>query len=98
MVLYSSNLQLIFIHLIPQPMRTFTLIPYTTLFRSKFEPEIHSSMHFLDFLRLKIEFSHKPLQIVPEIFDLDRKSTRLNSSHVAISYAVFRLKKKIRNI
>src|SRR5207253_10759954 len=28
---------------------------------------------------------------------LDRKSTRLNSSHVAISYAVFCLKKKIRN-
>src|SRR5690606_41478767 len=30
--------------------------------------------------------------------DLDRKSTRLNSSHVKISYAVFCLKKKIRNI
>src|SRR5690625_6983957 len=29
--------------------------------------------------------------------DLDRKSTRLNSSHVAISYAVFCLKKKINN-
>src|SRR5690625_5353514 len=33
---------------------------------------------------------------IPEA-DLDRKSTRLNSSHVAISYAVFCLKKKKRN-
>src|SRR5439155_5634098 len=31
-------------------------------------------------------------------FPLDRKSTRLNSSHVAISYAVFCLKKKIRSL
>src|SRR5207253_10299812 len=31
---------------------------------------------------------------LPAAFDLDRKSTRLNSSHVAISYAVFCLKKK----
>src|SRR5690625_5508431 len=34
--------------------------------------------------------------IRPESFDADRKSTRLNSSHVAISYAVFCLKKKIK--
>src|SRR5439155_24011596 len=33
---------------------------------------------------------------VPVVIDLDRKSTRLNSSHVAISYAVFCLKKKKR--
>src|SRR5699024_12069920 len=47
----------------------------------------------------------KPVETVPQIFvdqqhiggytDLDRKSTRLNSSHVSISYAVFCLKKKI---
>src|SRR5690625_5312941 len=36
---------------------------------------------------------HQELNIIP---DLDRKSTRLNSSHVAISYAVFCLKKKTR--
>src|SRR5690625_6279923 len=33
---------------------------------------------------------------IAEIFGKDRKSTRLNSSHVAISYAVFCLKKKTR--
>src|SRR5690625_5998755 len=37
----------------------------------------------------------RPLAVISvEIFYLDRKSTRLNSSHVAISYAVFCLKKK----
>src|SRR5690606_40261280 len=34
------------------------------------------------------------MRIIDQIFDLDRKSTRLNSSHVKISYAVFCLKKK----
>src|SRR5690625_4545953 len=42
---------------------------------------------------------HRRLEVVEALFghargDLDRKSTRLNSSHVAISYAVFCLKKK----
>src|SRR5690625_6594442 len=47
-------------------------------------------------------WSLKTLPIIPEKFQLkpiektDRKSTRLNSSHVAISYAVFCLKKKTR--
>src|SRR5690625_6491054 len=74
---------------------TSPLFPYTTLFRSKqfssklpadictyFEPNILSGYHF----------GSCP-SIVPERI-LDRKSTRLNSSHVAISYAVFCLKKK----
>src|SRR5690625_7113993 len=38
--------------------------------------------------------SAKPTFIPKEMMSLDRKSTRLNSSHVAISYAVFCLKKK----
>src|SRR5437870_7970319 len=38
------------------------------------------------------------LQIVDTSAAIDRKSTRLNSSHVAISYAVFCLKKKIKSI
>src|SRR5699024_11695254 len=37
----------------------------------------------------------KPLLIIAEDVEGDRKSTRLNSSHVSISYAVFCLKKKI---
>src|SRR6266550_163369 len=39
-------------------------------------------------------FSDPPLQLETVGFDLDRKSTRLNSSHGYISYAVFCLKKK----
>src|SRR6266511_4881778 len=55
-----------------------TLFPYTTLFRSLLE-------HYL--LLMLMCRGHK-------YFRLDRKSTRLNSSHVKISYAVFCLKKK----
>src|SRR5215208_7297793 len=58
-----------------------TLFPYTTLFRSKG-------------LRDMCLFSTHNLISDPP---LDRKSTRLNSSHVAISYAVFCLKKKKTN-
>src|SRR5258708_14631846 len=68
--------------MIRRPPRS-TLFPYTTLFRS---------MHFLEMDR-----AHEPgdehERIVGSPF-LDRKSTRLNSSHQIISYAVFCLKKK----
>src|SRR6516165_6930710 len=58
-----------------------TLFPYTTLFRSDgFDPSAHVGL----LLRNQVEF-------LPA---LDRKSTRLNSSHSQISYAVFCLKKK----
>src|SRR5262245_62344934 len=58
-------------------------------------------LFFLDpvdelWLRLPREFEGKPLTSVSKgAIDLDRKSTRLNSSHLGISYAVFCLKKKI---
>src|SRR5204863_3182597 len=70
-----------FFLLIPRPPRS-TLFPYTTLFRS-----------FHDHSHRREEFSghHSPDQIGGMI---DRKSTRLNSSHVESSYAVFCLKKK----
>src|SRR5574343_1711054 len=55
-----------------------TLFPYTTLFRSTF---------------FSIEYLHGTLWFVVRI-NVDRKSTRLNSSHITISYAVFCLKKK----
>src|SRR5574341_1220828 len=66
--------------MIRRPPRS-TLFPYTTLFRSQ-------KLVNLDVLLPK---EH------PEFFDRnrDRKSTRLNSSHQLISYAVFCLKKKI---
>src|SRR5690625_6241785 len=61
-----------------------TLFPYTTLFRS-FLAQLVDRVDAVGGLRAGL-LGH--LQ--------DRKSTRLNSSHVAISYAVFCLKKKIK--
>src|SRR5439155_12884862 len=66
--------------MIRRPPRS-TLFPYTTLFRSSHAP-------FALFDRLP-GCGHRCS------FRPDRKSTRLNSSHVAISYAVFCLKKRI---
>src|SRR5438034_4650454 len=67
--------------MIRRPPRS-TLFPYTTLFRSLASPpdHIHDVIHDL--------LVHEELR--------DRKSTRLNSSHTVISYAVFCLKKKNR--
>src|SRR6266498_4451349 len=79
---------LFFFLMIRRPPRS-TLFPYTTLFRSKcIKP---------DFLPLlEVAESAKPLAGTVRFTHLDRKSTRLNSSHVRISYAVFCLKKKKR--
>src|SRR5258705_6501597 len=87
--------------MIRRPPRS-TLFPYTTLFRSA-----SSSCHSI-FARS--DFPHRSSQMqsaCAEAFfraprnwgtqgpiELDRKSTRLNSSHLGISYAVFCLKKK----
>src|SRR3712207_7079919 len=90
--------------MIRRPPRS-TLFPYTTLFRSDRipgaeeigalsagrEPAIRSRMeHSLAALRLR---EVRVLRIVV-VIEKDRKSTRLNSSHANISYAVFCLKKK----
>src|SRR5256885_10865857 len=74
--------------MIRRPPRS-TLFPYTTLFRSPWDGE-----------RLR----GSPGQLASQVFllatpftaanQVDRKSTRLNSSHLVISYAVFCLKKK----
>src|SRR5438067_8868542 len=86
--------------MIRRPPRS-TLFPYTTLFRSS--PESGPQPVILDFhsepspesLLLKT-FSLKSRLLVAALACecQDRKSTRLNSSHVSISYAVFCLKKK----
>src|SRR5256885_10970179 len=78
--------------MIRRPPRS-TLFPYTTLFRSvnlvKFERSVHGLRIMpMSERRSVANTSHRPY--VP----LDRKSTRLNSSHLVISYAVFCLKKK----
>src|SRR5690625_6646716 len=87
----------------PQHPRS-TLFPYTTLFRSA--NALLKSLEEPAANTLLILISHSPSIVMPTIRSRcqihllplpsaeDRKSTRLNSSHVAISYAVFCLKKK----
>src|SRR5205814_9990394 len=98
--IYCSLLRLLalfFFSLLPRPP-TSTLFPYTTLFRSVEVVGVHhhGQSHLLEvvragntlgrLLRLRQRGQQHPGQ--------DRKSTRLNSSHLGISYAVFCLKKK----
>src|SRR3712207_7518015 len=89
--------------MIRRPPRS-TLFPYTTLFRSSRWDAAnvssitmglahrHAHGHPLDFFRDGTGLDGMPFDAAIE--DLDRKSTRLNSSHANISYAVFCLKKK----
>src|SRR5690349_23647327 len=73
--------------MIRRPPRS-TLFPYTTLFRSGPDaPAAQASPEQTAALRTR------PIRDLP-VQEADRKSTRLNSSHVEISYAVFCLKKK----
>src|SRR5438874_8993440 len=67
-----------------------TLFPYTTLFRS-LEAEMHPDL--AELLREQVAGPREAV-VDHSLQLLDRKSTRLNSSHVEISYAVFCLKKK----
>src|SRR2546430_7756082 len=75
-----------FFLMIRRPPRS-TLFPYTTLFRSR----CTFSIDLLLLFRLQLRLSLPGIRFRPGI---DRKSTRLNSSHSQISYAVFCLKKK----
>src|SRR5690625_4335957 len=64
----------------------------------KHVPELYDlSAPFLKAIGFKgfLEIEYKKDSVTGEFYLIDRKSTRLNSSHVAISYAVFCLKKKI---
>src|SRR5438552_7992281 len=73
--------------MIRRPPRS-TLFPYTTLFRSPEELQEAGLVQFPMIIG----------GVVPVIIGKDRKSTRLNSSHQIISYAVFCLKKKKKKI
>src|SRR5260221_5861206 len=82
--------------MIRRPPRS-TLFPYTTLFRSSLELEVRATDGSVEidvansgYLPTYILDSAKKLDAAVG----DRKSTRLNSSHTVISYAVFCLKKK----
>src|SRR3712207_8001555 len=89
--------------MIRRPPRS-TLFPYTTLFRSDVElPHTDVVAELLEFLRDAARSLAFVLRRADPDADLrgegayvaqDRKSTRLNSSHANISYAVFCLKKK----
>src|SRR5256885_3588351 len=71
--------------MIRRPPRS-TLFPYTTLFRSLEDQVEHAHLRV-------VQGQHAADQQ-----RADRKSTRLNSSHLVISYAVFCLKKKKKNV
>src|SRR3989442_6969250 len=84
--------------MIRRPPRS-TLFPYTTLFRSS--PEFHVASydagHILGSSSLELTITEGGRKTVVVFSGEDRKSTRLNSSHVRISYAVFCLQKKTCN-
>src|SRR3712207_8732697 len=97
--------------MIRRPPRS-TLFPYTTLFRShnlaanhyrdrsrkpqtNLDDTMLSAIHTTEDL---VEGRDELARILAGVDELDRKSTRLNSSHANISYAVFCLKKKKQTI
>src|SRR2546426_3674004 len=84
--------------MIRRPPRS-TLFPYTTLFRSSRELLYQTHSRTLGWLSVEDPFADRNDELRPRHdaaarVELDRKSTRLNSSHLVISYAVFCLKKK----
>src|SRR3712207_7166480 len=86
-----------FFLMIRRPPRS-TLFPYTTLFRSQVDDR-HDAPAQVD-EPAHVGPASRQRRVRPRRDDLaeDRKSTRLNSSHANISYAVFCLKKKKKNI
>src|SRR5436305_11385792 len=73
-----------------RPPPSSTLFPYTTLFRSVLADPLDGALQIDDLIRKRRPRAETVVGAHAE----DRKSTRLNSSHVRISYAVFCLKKK----
>src|SRR5437868_9172767 len=73
-----------------RPPPRSTLFPYTTLFRSEIPDGAEPDVNLIE-AGYQSDSRHIRQPLIP---GLDRKSTRLNSSHVSISYAVFCLKKK----
>src|SRR5437899_5483459 len=91
-----------FLFLILRQPRSPPLFPYTTLFRSRFYAGGIDSVRGYGRRRIGPLVDDKPIDDRPAadglvVDERDRKSTRLNSSHLGISYAVFCLKKKTRH-
>src|SRR3712207_9565834 len=90
----------VFFLMIRRPPRS-TLFPYTTLFRSQLVQKLGAvapdAVQRASSLvpRERVRPRHVEAAPEPDRIDEDRKSTRLNSSHANISYAVFCLKKKL---
>src|SRR5207245_11762823 len=91
LMLTTNLFSALFFILVIRPQPRSTLFPYTTLFRSE-EPEA---------MKKDAPVTKETVERLCVLADLplppDRKSTRLNSSHGSISYAVFCLKKKKKN-
>src|SRR5688572_32676026 len=90
----------------PPPPPTSTLFPYTTLFRSQYQavgeipcviPRGRQAIQVEPDARYGRENNTEQDEPERSHSRQDRKSTRLNSSHSQISYAVFCLKKKTKN-
>src|SRR5690348_18385298 len=92
---YSFTPVTYFILLTRRPPRS-TLFPYTTLFRSAVRADLLAKLGRFAEARTELERAASLTQNAREraLLLADRKSTRLNSSHPSISYAVFCLKKK----
>src|SRR5256885_8307946 len=84
-----------FFLMIRRPPRS-TLFPYTTLFRSHWKSDHDRQLMNSEAREPCQGYSFAPSWVVGRGRE-DRKSTRLNSSHLVISYAVFCLKKKNNN-
>src|SRR3712207_8559211 len=96
---------IVFFLMIRRPPRS-TLFPYTTLFRSHVVQADARGEELQDLRQLEVRAALQrrlleapavrrlPVRALELVLDVDRKSTRLNSSHANISYAVFCLKKK----
>src|SRR5438034_7237924 len=100
----AVSLFIFFSVMIRLPPRS-TLFPYTTLFRSELRDrdagplrydvgDVLGSDLLGQHLLALLDLGELLLPARDLLFEVDRKSTRLNSSHTVISYAVFCLKKK----
>src|SRR5690606_40730867 len=77
----------------PSTITLAALLRCTTTF-TNLAPLMHNTMYGVDILNL-LNFFYNLIQMICMVYEnrhIDRKSTRLNSSHVKISYAVFCLK------
>src|SRR2546422_5497278 len=94
MIIVTPHIYLFFFLMIRRPPRS-TLFPYTTLFRSSLERLLDARpLGRVESHCVRLHFAAAGVRHR----STDRKSTRLNSSHGYISYAVFCLKKKTPSV